>query len=99
MMMPRNATIPGYLVIVDDQGREWARKSVDIAFSFDPETRKGMATADFETFDVTPPLKKRERRACRLEFRDLTDALLIANDWQGRDHPIGRKDIVRVYGY
>ena len=85
---------PGYLVLVGDDGKEWHRLACVITWRHNPETRRTLVVADFDAFDVKPPLKKREYRRFRIEYRDAVGALLLAGDWSRST--VGRKDTVRV---
>ena len=86
---------PGYVVLVGDDGKEWARKAVSITFRLNPETRVMDVAASFPAVTVSPPLKKREYRKARVEYRDMADTLILAGEWSWQ--VLGRKDTVNLH--
>jgi hypothetical protein len=87
---------PAYLVVVADNGDEWARRAVTLTYRLDPETCRMNVGADFESFTVKPKIKKRAAHTFRIEYRDMADTLLFAGDWQARYYPVRRGDVVSV---
>ena len=86
--------MPGYLVVVGENGKEWARRKVTASFRLDPFTRDITVTAPFKPFEVQPLVKKRETSRFRIDYRNMADDLVMRGDWN--PHAVGRRDKVLI---